>query len=60
MCCCVSGWVVPEILKEYTAPILKGQVDKEILLGPIDSTSDAVTYQKTGILDTDYHGKVQF
>jgi hypothetical protein len=38
--------MVPEILKEHTAPILKGKVDKEVLLGPIDPTSDAVLHTR--------------
>jgi len=38
--------VVPEILKEHTAPILMGQVDKEVLLGPTDPTNDAVLHTR--------------
>jgi hypothetical protein len=54
--------VVPEILKEHTAPILKGQVDKEVLIGPIDPTSDAVLHSRRpeSWIQTEYHGKVKF
>jgi hypothetical protein len=46
ICCCVSGWVVPDILKEHTAPLLKGQVDKEVPPGTLDPTNDAVLHPR--------------
>lgn len=39
---CAAVWVVPDILKEPTAPILKGQGDKKVPLGPLAPPSDAV------------------